>query len=69
MGRTLILGPKCGLYGLRRFEPIDQRVDARTQGLDLAVLAKHNITQLGIRALEEGDFRFDLLKGVGLHHS
>jgi hypothetical protein len=67
MRRALVLRRARGLVGLRRFKPLDQRVDSCTQRFYFALLAKYNVAQLCIGALQKCDFGLDLLEGAGLH--
>lgn len=67
--RPLVLWSARGFSRLRRFEPLNQPFDLRTQRFNFAVLAEYNVAQLRIGALEESDFRLDLLKRTGLHDS
>lgn len=67
MGRSLLFQSAHARVRLRRLHAGGQRDDLRPQGVDLPALAKDDIAQFGVRALQEGDLGLYLLERMHIH--
>jgi len=60
--RTLVLGGARDVAGLGSLQALRDLLDLCRQGLDLLLLAKNHVTQIGVGALEERYFCLQLLQ-------
>jgi hypothetical protein len=67
MGRPLLFRRVRPGLGLHALHPGRKGSQLRPQTLDLLVLAKDDVTQLGVRTLEKGYLGLDLLESLGVH--